>query len=292
MRADELVVPAGDGRQLTPAEIDDALAADPEVTLISDYLAGALGAEAAAGVERRLRDDAGFRARVAPIVEAWEGWPGPEAFIESEGELAASWERFLMTAARRRTGDDATREVTRARGNEGDGNRRAVRRLRRWQLAAALLLAVGLPLASWVGATVWPRLTAPALMVDEAPAREWKTVIVGERSWVSLAPGGRLTWRSQPGETGVRELWVDGDAHFRLATLTGGQYVVLTPSARVLVTGTEFNVEMVDPSTTVVTVTHGTVIVESRGPTRHDPLQLAVGAQAQVTWGVAPRRVK
>ena len=75
MRADEWLVPAGEGRNLTRDEMREALSADPEVTLISDFLAGELSPDEALAVEARLRDDEAFRRHVTPVIEAWKAWP-------------------------------------------------------------------------------------------------------------------------------------------------------------------------------------------------------------------------
>ncbi|MBK9410499.1 MAG: hypothetical protein IPN47_21125 [Gemmatimonadetes bacterium] len=70
MRVNDWLVPAGEARELTRAEIEAGLYADPEVTLISDYLSKTLDDAQARDVERRLRDDEGFRTKVGPIVAA------------------------------------------------------------------------------------------------------------------------------------------------------------------------------------------------------------------------------
>ena len=49
----------------------DTLARDPDLALITDYLAGALDASSAKAVERRLEEDAAFFDKVWPLVRAW-----------------------------------------------------------------------------------------------------------------------------------------------------------------------------------------------------------------------------
>ncbi|MBK8057882.1 MAG: hypothetical protein IPK33_08390 [Gemmatimonadetes bacterium] len=99
MRADEWLVPAGEGRNLTRDEMREALSADPEVTLISDFLAGELSPDEALAVEARLRDDEAFRRHVTPVIEAWKAWPSSRDVAVPEHEMAASWQRFLAKAA-------------------------------------------------------------------------------------------------------------------------------------------------------------------------------------------------
>ena len=49
----------------------DTLARDPDIALITDYLAGALDASSTKAVERRLEEDAVFFDKVWPLVRAW-----------------------------------------------------------------------------------------------------------------------------------------------------------------------------------------------------------------------------
>ena len=132
MRADEWLVPAGEGRNLTRDEMREALSADPEVTLISDFLAGELSPDEALAVEARLRDDEAFRRHVTPVIEAWKAWPSSRDVAVPEHELAASWQRFLAKAAWKREGAQAT-SVQRPADPPRDT--RAPYRVRRWQLA-------------------------------------------------------------------------------------------------------------------------------------------------------------
>ena len=292
MRPDELMVPASEVRELSPAEISAALEEDPEVTAISDYLAGALDPVQSAAVKARLEDDAAFRRRVEPVMRAWAAWPGPTDFVPDDGATAARWERVLARAEWRHDGAEPRDP---APASDADGGRPAVgaRRLRRWQLAAGMALAVGMPLAGWAGAWLWPRLTAPRVLVAEAPPRDSRVVVVGNDSWVSLAPGARLTWPDRADERGVRELVLDGNASFTLQRVTAGHYVVVTPAARVVVTGTRFDVTMPDPSTTLVAVQEGRVLLEARGaPPTMTPLPLGPGEQGRAVWGLLPRRAR
>jgi ferric-dicitrate binding protein FerR (iron transport regulator) len=292
MRPDDLLVPAEPVRDLTPDEIEAALAEDPEVTLISDYLTGALDAEAAAAVARRLEEDAGFQERVGPIVRAWHAWPGPTDFVQNDTETATRWERIVARSDAWRAGEGGR---DRAWRNDDDAARaRTARRQQRiWQLAAVLLLAVGLPLAGWAGASLWPRLTAPRVLVEQAPPGDGSTATVGPNSMVSLAPGARLTWRDRPDDRGRRELFLDGSASFMLTPLRAGEYLVITPAARIIVAGTRFDVQVTDPSTTLVTVHEGKVVLEARGNARgFDLLPLGAGEQGRVVWGAPPRRAQ
>jgi hypothetical protein len=51
---------------------DDADAIDPDLALISDYLADVLSFDEQALVERRMKDDEAFFEKVWPLVRAWQ----------------------------------------------------------------------------------------------------------------------------------------------------------------------------------------------------------------------------
>ncbi len=289
MMEDEWLIPAGAPRALSPEEIREAIEDDPEVTLISDYLAKELTPDQAREVEQRLQDDEGFRDRVAPIIEAWRARPTLRDIEISEEEMGARWQRFLAKAAWRsyEGGDGGGR-----REASGAEQRRLERRVRQWQLAAALLLLVGWPLVGAGAAYLASRASASRLHVAEASGREWSAVNVGGDSWVTLSPGSRLTWPETTDGNGARELHLDGSARFRLAPLAAGRYVVVTPSAHVLVTGTTFEVAVDAPSATRVRVDLGRVVLQSRGGRGDEELELRVGETGEAHWGEPPRRVR
>lgn len=289
MKEDEWLIPVGAPRALSPEEIREALEHDPEVTLISDYLAKELTPDQAREVEQRLEDDEGFRDRVAPIIEAWRARPTLRDLEISEEEMGARWQRFLGKAAWR-SHDGG--EGAGARDTNDAEPRRLARRVRQWQLAAALLLLVGWPLVGWGAAYLASRASAPRLHVAEASGREWTVANVGGDSWVTLSPGSRLTWPETTDGNGTRELHLDGSARFRLAPLAAGRYVVVTPSAHILVTGTQFEVTVDAPSATRVRVDLGRVVLQSRGARGDGELELRVGETGEAHWGEPPRRVR
>ncbi len=294
MRVDEWLIPAGEPRELTPAEVEAALAEDPELVLISDYLARGLTAEQTAEVERRLEEDAAFRTRAEPIIAAWNAWPTVAEVSIPKEEMAASWQRFLAKAAWRDSSsrDSSSRSGAPATDGVHAGDPAALRRLRRWQLAAGLLLLVGVPLS--IGGSYWmaTRRAAPRVHLEEASAREMKMVRLEGAGWVTLDPGARLTWEEGAGKDGTRTLYLDGSGRFRLEHVASGQYVVTTPSARIVVTGTEFDVSADDPSTTRVRVESGVVMLTSRGARAGRMLELRAGERGEATWNEIPRSVR
>jgi ferric-dicitrate binding protein FerR (iron transport regulator) len=156
--------------------------------------------------------------------------------------------------------------------------------------AATLLLAVGVPTGVWLGVTIWPRLTAPVVMVTEGGDNSSATARLDGASSAFVFPESRLTWSDRMNTKGVRELHLVGTAMFRLAPLKEGMYVVETPSARITVTGTAFTVWMPNPSTTRVEVQEGSVLLESLGMRGGAPVTLLVGEQGEAVWGTTARR--
>lgn len=294
MKANEWLVPAGEARELTPDEIEAGLNADPEVTLISDYLCKALDETQALEVERRLREDEAFRAHVGPIVAAWNAWPTANDVEIVDRASNASWRRLMEQLAREEEAGDEDLDWRDAEARESD-ERSQRRRTRRWQLAAAIMAIttmVGAPTSVWLGYTYAKRSAAPQVHIVEAPARESQVVRVSNASWAVVSAGSRLTWRDSATTNGVRELLLDGEARFSMTKVSAGEYVVVTPSARVIVTGTEFAVDATDPTTTLVSVTEGQVVLESRGIGRSDILTLGPGERGRAIFRQPARRLE
>jgi len=285
MRPDELLIPAEEVRELTPEEVHEALTADPEVTLISDYLSGFLAPELAEQVKLRYEIDAGFRQRVGTIVEAWGAWPGASDFHVTAAESSARLQRIEAVDAER----------ARASERQGPASTQGLRdrlHLRYWRAAALLLLAVGLSAAEWFRRVAWPQLTAPRVHHVEAAARENLNVYLGNGASAVLVPGSSLTWSDAPSPEGTRELHLDGSAEFRVRPGSREPHILLTPSARVQVTGTQFTVSTLDPLRTLVSVTEGTVLVHSRGARTTGLRELTAGEKALVIWGQTPLLAK
>src|SRR5262245_33916779 len=71
---------------------------DPRLDLITDYLAGALPADAVEAVKRRLETDGDFRDYCAPILLAWSVPPKHVREPMSRAELAKHWDTFTKRA--------------------------------------------------------------------------------------------------------------------------------------------------------------------------------------------------
>ncbi|MBK8649726.1 MAG: FecR domain-containing protein [Gemmatimonadetes bacterium] len=151
---------------------------------------------------------------------------------------------------------------------------------------------VGLPAALWLGGTYVRRSAPPQVHMVDVPARESQVARVSDDSWAVVSAGSRLTWRDAASEGGVRELVLDGEARFSMTKVQAGHYVVVTPAARVIVTGTEFTVDATDPVSTKVRVTEGRVVLASRGADAAEPVALGVGERGVATWGQPARRAR
>ena len=301
----------GDGaaeREPSASEVQQALAEDPDGVLIAEYLTGSLSADRQAAFERRLIDDAPFRARVETIQSAWNAWPTAQDFTRTDEEREASYQRFLVKWDARQHADASTVDDGPPRDHEGretpndDDTRftrhRHLQQLRRWQLAAgilALLSLGGIPIAAWTGFTTAQRLQPvppPRTYLVEAPAREGKLVDVGANANVSLEAGSRLTWSEAPGLNGARELLIDGAARIHAPSAGVGKVAVITPTAYLTLDGAVARVDATDPGMTRITVQQGTVVVASRSRTNSELLPLGAGESGVVIYNQPPRIVR
>ncbi|MFN8670396.1 MAG: FecR domain-containing protein [Gemmatimonadaceae bacterium] len=304
MRPDEFLTSGGEVQEMSSRELEEARAEDPEIGLITDYLTGSLTPDDARAVEARLRDDAPFAERVGVIVTAWDAWPSWRDVALPEEELAVEARRFRLAGERLlRSGSAEQRDTDaddrpRARGQEGVDHaamREMQRRMRRWQLAAVLIGAIVLPATTWGTARLTARLTAPRprpeYHVMQPPGREGMPVRLGEDAMAVVEAGGRLTWNDSANVGGIRELFLEGAAQFQMRRAPVGRFVVVTPSARIIVTGSDFQVTAVDPAVTNVRVQEGTVVLEARGVSGVPLLPLGAGERAMAIWRQEPRRV-
>ncbi len=298
MRPDEWLFPVDDDRAITAEEAALAQDIDPEVALISDYLIGDLDPVSRAEVERRLAEDLEFRTRVAPIMVAWKRWPKVSEIQIPEAEMAASWQRFLVRAAQeddetqedsepraQRTADDPHRQRTQ---HELHRRRTQVGRLQ-W-LVTASLLGLAASLTYIVVNRQLPVVPPPETHIVVAPTVEAQNVFLRYGGQVNLGPASRLSWADAPDGNDIHTLYLDGSASFILPHLASGQYVVITRSAIITVTGTRFTVDMDDTNATHVKVIEGEVLLSPRGKGIFEGLFLGPNERAAVVRGQQPRR--
>lgn len=279
-------------------EIQQALAADPEGARIVDYLTNALSPEERAEVEQSLRDDAAFRERAMPIIEAWNAWPTAKDFTLSGEERDASSARFVAKwEAHQRAREERDDDVALSPQAMHEGRRAGeaavpLRRLRRWQLAAAAVTLLGLPAAGWFGFSTAQRLAPPRTYTVVASDRAVKQVDVGMNVIVALDPGARLVWSEAPGLNGARELYLDGAARVDAPTLDPGRIAIITASGHLNPQKARFHVDATDPAATRVSVQQGIVIVTSRSRSDVPLLPIMAGQEGMALHNQAPRLVR
>ncbi|MCC6930551.1 MAG: hypothetical protein IT359_16305 [Gemmatimonadaceae bacterium] len=290
-----------DEREPGAAEVQQAIAADADGVLIADYLTQSLTAGDLANVERRLGNDEDFLARVETIRTAWNAWPRARDFQISDAEREASYQRFLEKWDARGSGEspsvgegeEGTRDDSGA--SAADPAHAYMRQLRRWQLAAGILAVLsmgGVTGGAWMGYTASQRLQAPRTYSVEAPARESKVVQVASGVSVSLEAGTRLTWSEAPGPNNAQELFIDGAASVYAQSAPVGRFVVVTPSARLILDRALMHVDATDPAMTRIEVVEGSVVVASRGRNNFPLLSLGAGEQGMAIYNQEPRTIR
>lgn len=248
----------------------------PDTALLTDYTLGVLSAGETDAIERRLIEDEEFRAFAAPILAATRA-ARLQPHVTSE-QVGLAWHRFRETV-RRTTPPPPVAS--------------AIPALRRWQLAALLLVAA-LPATAWFAHWLGPRLGGPGVyehVVTEAAGRE-VTLING--GTVRLSAGSRFFRQTHVGRDGTLTFTLHtGAANFQLPTLARGAYHVLTPSGRVVVTGTRFVVDVRDPQVTHVRVYEGSVLLEPVGAgASYDAVSLVQNQEGLLVYNQPPRRTQ
>lgn len=177
------------------ARLDDVTRAElenPDLDLITDYVAGELDPAQVEAVILRLERDEAFRKFAAPILVAWNIAPHWQRHPMSRSEIEAGWDEFTRRAG-------------------FVHQRRRTRRRRMW-LLSLLLLAVAVP------ALLYSREIRSAW-------RDWRDfetvradtgwITLRDSSQVRLAPGALLR-SSKRIEKGVHRVRLAGTARFRV----------------------------------------------------------------------------
>lgn len=264
---------------LSDEEATAILLESPDTTLVADYLSGALSAADQVAFRERLRLDPTFREFAESHIAVWEAVPVAQPTL-SPDDLQASWARFQ---------DRVGMPRERAVAPTAPVQHRPWPQLRRMQLAAALLLIIGIPSAVYLGDLVMPLLRPPRtqMVVGSASGHE---VRLDRRSTVTLSQGTRFIWTDKATRDRPREMYLaHGNARFVLEKVAPNTYVVETPAGRITVTGTIFFVSVQNPTTTTVRVEEGEVLLDPAGvATMSTPLRLSAGSEGIMVWGAPP----
>lgn len=214
---------------------------DPDLDLITDYVAGELDPAQVEAVSRRLEEDPKFREFAAPILVAWGVAPHWQRFPMSRSEIEAGWDEFTRRAG-------------------FVHQKRRARRRRLW-LMGLLLAALALPSLLYRKElrTAW---------------RDWRDyeVVRGDTGWVTLrdgsrvqlAAGARLYSSLRPIE-GVQQLRLEGMARFSVFSTDSADHL---PGIQPLAVRTRGGQVFTGNGEFTVTTRGDTTVVEVHRPTR------------------------
>jgi ferric-dicitrate binding protein FerR (iron transport regulator) len=182
--------PMKDFEELSEAE--QAELNNPDLDLITDYVAGELDPAQVEAVARRLEEDAKFREFAAPILVAWGVAPHWQRFPMERAEIEAHWDEFTRRAGFAH-------------------QRRKTRRRRLWLLSVILLV-----------------LALPAFLYRSDIRGAWRDfrdyeTVPADTGWITLrdsnqvrlAPGAQLRATKRTVE-GVQRVRLTGSARFRV----------------------------------------------------------------------------
>jgi len=221
---------------MTDRTIDLARALEnPDLGLITDYLANELPSEQVEEVRQRLQEDPAFRDYCAPIIAAWRACRPIPAM--SEDELRASWDRFRQRA----------------------GILPAPARRRRpwWVRTLALVLLLGAASLAALAARrpvaeAWRERVNFVVVADSG-----RVMRLADGTRVRLGPGARLRVHRDLGTGASREVKLEGTASFEVRPAEDsqptGDFIVWTRGAAVTSRNADFQVDAV-ADTTVLSV--------------------------------------
>ncbi len=115
-------------------------------------------------------------------------------------------------------------------------------RLTYWSAAAAASLVIAAGIFWWT----------LQLATYHTSYGEIRKINLSDGSVVTLNASTKLRVANNLTSKAVREVWLEGEAYFDIAKLSGSKFIVHTPEAQVEVLGTEFNVNTRRKSTKVV----------------------------------------
>ncbi|RYY21348.1 MAG: DUF4974 domain-containing protein [Cytophagaceae bacterium] len=237
--------------------------------------------------------DDSFRAFVtgsdATAVYFWQRWlaahPAQQPAAEQARHLVLLLGRAQSPLASAQRKEQDLRRLRQAIRQPRPAPKLRVPRPRAWRLVGSLLLVL---LVAGAGCWLWP---AAGLGQKQyaAGAGEHRTVRLPDGSVVVLNGNSRLTTAASWDAQKPREVWLEGEAFFRVSHLarvanlpvaqaTGqAKFIVHAGELNVSVLGTAFNVINRPKGLTKVTLNSGKVLVEHATLFGHDELLMAPG---------------
>ena len=201
---------------------------EPDLQLLTDYLAGALSPELVADVKRRLDEDPAFREYAAPLIAAWSIPPRWQRHPMSRDKLVRSWDEFTKRA--------------------GFIHQRRKARNRRLIIMSSIALVIAAASTLYVANRPNPN---PLDIEPDAAVHQDSLVVLHAGAHIRLTPGSRLI-ESQKRLGPATLLELQGSATFafdedssrasgRGALLRG--YVIKTRGAIIALTEGRFTVD-------------------------------------------------
>ncbi len=266
--------------------------ADAPWALLARHLANEATAGERADLRAWVAADPSHLQILTTVTRAWEraGEVAAGPVLFSPADVEAAWQRFRPALAAAPAPDmveapTAAPPSTLVVKPLWPLQRRAT--ARRWQLAAGLVLLLGMGYAL---ARTW--LVKPQeLTITYASADNRQLIRLPDGSTVWLNAHSRLRYAGvgPAPARGLRAVQLTGEAYFEVAHNPARPFIVSTTTARVRVTGTAFNVRAYAAEDSVeVSVTHGQVWLTHLSVP--DSVQLPAGTRAALHATDAPGR--
>ena len=231
----------------------------------------------------------------AAAVDFWLGWlaahPAQQPAAEQARHLVLLLSRAQQPTASAQRKEQDLRRLRQAIRQPQPAPVLRVQRLRLQRLVGSLLLLL---LVFGVGFWLWP---AAGLRQKQYAtlAGEQRTVRLPDGSVVVLNGNSRLTTAATWNDQSPREVWLEGEAFFRVSHLSrvanlpvaqatgNAKFVVHAGELNVSVLGTTFNVVNRPEGFNKVTLNSGKVLVEHTTLFRHDELLMTPGELVEYT---------
>ena len=266
--------------------------ADAPWALLARHLAHEATAGERADLRAWVEADPSHLQILTTVTRAWEraGEVAAGPVLFSPADVEAAWQRFRPALAAAPAPDmvavpTAAPPSMPAVKPLWPLQRRAT--ARRWQLAAGLVLLLGMGYAL---ARTW--LVKPqelTITYASADNRQLIRLPDGSTVWLNAHSRLRYTGVGPAPARGLRAVQLTGEAYFEVAHNPARPFLVSTTTARVRVTGTAFNVRAYAAEDSVeVSVTHGQVWLTHLSVP--DSVQLPAGTRAALHATDAPGR--